>query len=137
MSQKIKVKGYKTVLRNKIIETLEKTSYPISATEISNIINVSEVKFNKSSFYRQLQALIVENIVQLHSFSDGINRYENTKTQKQHHPHLLCSVCKINKCVIISKNDLNLIIKNTERENNVKITNYNINFAGICKQCST
>lgn len=135
MDLKKEVKSYSTVLRNKIIKTLENTEYPMSATEISEIINSTVFKFNKSSFYRQLQTLITEKIIDQHSFSDGINRYEHRGKHIEHHHHLLCTICNINKCIIINENQLDLVVTHAQIKNNIKISGHHLSFTGVCKEC--
>jgi len=80
--------------------------------------------------------------VQKLDFGDKRARYELTEglESKQHHHHLVCTVCgKVIDYSDFIDEELELL-KKTEKElskkYNMKITNHLIQFYGVCNKCS-
>jgi len=93
----------------------------------------------KEDFPTMSLATVYKNILLLKSigevfelgFSDGSNRYDGSKPEP--HPHVICIKCK--KIVDSDMDILDEMKKKVELETDFKITNYRLEFFGICGKC--
>lgn len=125
----LKKSGYRiTKARKRIIEILSGSQTPINVTGIVNKLHV-----NKTTVYREIEALIKGGYVTEVNLDDGFKRYE--LTDRGHHHHLVCIECK-------SITELNIIDdfireeKRIQSQQNFTIVKHNLEFFGICSQCT-
>lgn len=104
---------------------------PADYCQIMEYLDKIGLKVNKTTVYRNLNSLLVENKITELDFGEGKKRYE---LRQNHHHHLVCNQCKKIECFEITK-DLRQqeteIAKNTE----FKITSHVLEFFGTCKGC--
>ena len=104
---------------------------PADYCQIMEHLDKIGLKVNKTTVYRNLNTLLVENKITELDFGEGKKRYE---LNKKHHHHLVCNQCKKIECFEITQ-DLRQqeaeITKNTE----FKITSHVLEFFGVCKGC--
>lgn len=126
---------YNTKLNKFIVSALEKSESAISVHEIVGLANEAGLNYNISSFYRQLHKLIQDNLVSEYKFSDGVSKFEIKKDNSHNHFHLICQSCKKNFCINIEKDILNKLL-NLGDNSNIIVQKVNLEFEGICKNCS-
>ncbi|PKL31864.1 transcriptional repressor [Candidatus Saccharibacteria bacterium HGW-Saccharibacteria-1] len=104
---------------------------PADYCQIMEHLDKIGLKVNKTTVYRNLNTLLVENKITELDFGEGKKRYE---LRQNHHHHLVCNQCKKIECFEIIQ-DLHQqeaeIAKNTE----FKITSHVLEFFGTCKVC--
>lgn len=125
----LKKSGYRiTKARKRIIEILADAKAPINASEIIRKLDV-----NKTTVYREIEALIKGEYIEEVNLDDGSKRYE--LTSRGHHHHLVCIECKS----ITELNEVDDLIREEKRiqtEQNFTILKHNLEFFGICSQCA-
>jgi Fur family ferric uptake transcriptional regulator len=113
--------------RRKTIETICKSSSPLSAENL-----IKAVGMNKTSIYRELEFLMNKGFIQEVDFGDGIKRYEPKGLR--HHHHLICLECKRVQDISFKEN-LEKEEKRIENNSKFKITKHNLEFFGYCQTC--
>lgn len=114
-----------TKARQSLIQIIKQTSFPVSARELQNLLNV-----NKTTIYRQIEFLKRENLVREINFGDGKIRYE--RVDEECHHHVVCGNCGKIEDVRIEERTL---IQTIEKQSNFKIDKHSIEFMGLCASC--
>jgi len=126
-----------TLIRKKIIAFFKKQKKPITYDKIIDYLIRSNISFDRSTIFRNLNFLEGERIVNRLNFGDGVSRYEFLK-QDNHHHHIVCLNCK--KVIDFFDEDLDRLVKKIEKrfEKNkkFKIKSHQFEFFGYCKNCS-
>ncbi len=121
----------KTKRRIAILTILDKSPVPMTAEEIySNAIN--DVNMNLSTTYRALSTLSEKGILLKNLCQDGKTYYQINNHQHKH--QLVCNIC--NKVVPIAACPLTKLESNLSEQTGFTITGHNLEFSGICPQCS-
>jgi Fur family transcriptional regulator, ferric uptake regulator len=112
------------VIKNKLLNLLEKSHDPISVPDI-----LSKISANKTTIYRELQEFLSDGLISEVDFGDGKKRYELTR---DHHHHLVCKDCgKVEDIKIDEKK----ILENINNQSNFLIEKHSMEFFGKCLKC--
>ena len=107
-----------TLIRKKIIAFFKKQKKPITYDKIIDYLIRSNISFDRSTIFRNLNFLEGERIVNRLNFGDGVSRYEFLK-QDNHHHHIVCLNCK--KVIDFFDEDLDRLVKKIEKRFEKKI----------------
>lgn len=139
--RKFSERGYRiTEPRQIIIEVLCNTDKHLSAEEVYHHVHRKFCNIGLATVYRTLDLLSNLGVINKFDFGDGRARYELIKGPKaKHHHHLICKQCGM----IINYTDyldeeigmINKVEAMLEKKHAFKITNHNLHFYGICKNC--
>lgn len=129
--------------REYIIEILESTKEHLTAEDIYFHVHKVYPAIGLTTVYRTLELLVGMGVLIKIDFGDGKSRYELTDefSSKHHHHHLICNNC--NKIFDYSdfmeaeKEFLKKIENALSKKYNFSIHNHNIQFFGICQNCSS
>lgn len=123
-----------TPVRRTLIELLAAHHAPLAPQEILELLAKRKIRANKTTVYRQLEALAKLKVVQPIYFTDRITRYELTQTHGHHH-HLVCVRCGRVQDVSFPA-DLEAQEKAIARKYRFKVLQHSLEFFGLCKQCA-
>jgi len=115
-----------TQLKKEILNVLEKTSKPLSASDLSK-----DVKANKASIYRELNSLVKIGCLKEIDLADGVKRYELSSLK---HHHLICLGCRQVEDIELDE-AIGRQEKNIQKKRSFKILRHNLEFFGYCKNC--
>ena len=91
---KLQEKGFRmTQARSSIINLLENTDHPLTASSIHKILKRIGVTTNITTVYREIEFLLKERIIEKIPLLDNELHYEITG--RAHHHHLFCTSCSI------------------------------------------
>ena len=110
---------YNTVLHKQLINILNKNKV-VNYSSIIEFLNKIDLKFNKSSIYRQLKSM--EDLGRIYSFNLNSTQHWEL-SMRGSHAHFICSECSVITCL----NQLN-----------IELEGYQINeisFKGLCNKC--
>lgn len=111
----------KTLKQNVIHPTAE-TLYSIIQTEYPNV--------SKATLYRNLSQLADAGIIKK---IEGLEPSAHFDHNTHSHYHFICKKC--GKVFDISDNIAKDVVKKAEKETGFRITNHEIVFQGLCKDC--
>ena len=132
--EKLKKTGERiTPIRVALIDILSKTQSPSTPQELLKKLAKKKFKINKTTIYRQLEALQRVQLIQKVNFTDRTKRYEMV-SEKKHHHHMVCLQCKRIEDVVLPDN-LEQHEKTIWGENKFKVTQHSLEFFGICQTC--
>lgn len=120
-----------TKVRSAMIGILEKTSSPLSITEVLDKLSKKGLDPNKTTIYREIEFLTKEGMVKEVDFGEGKKRYEGAG---EHHHHIVCIKCKTVKDVHI-ETDLDSFNAKVAKEAGYKPAGHSLEFFGVCKKC--
>lgn len=134
--------GYRITLpRQAILDVLSRTSKHLSAEEVYLAVRQIYPATGLTTAYRTLEILVQMGLVSRFDFGDGRARYELIKDarSKNRHHHLICTKCRR----VVDYTDLidqgAELLKKTEKaiskKYNFKISDYIIQFYGLCDRC--
>jgi len=126
--------GYRlTRTRKAIVSALLTSQAPLSAFDLKERLQESNVEVNKTTVYRELAFLVKHNIIHEIQFGDGKTRYR--VCPDGHHHHAICVKCsKVDD--IIMENDLAAHEKRLDQLINFKVLHHTLEFFGLCKACN-
>lgn len=120
-----------TKKRLMMLECLRNSESPLTAEDLYTLMKKS-VNINLSTVYRSLSALSDAGIVTKQMLSDGNNVYQ-IKTSE--HKHILsCREC--GKVSYVDTCPVQSIIEDVSEKTGYVITGHNLEFIGICPECS-
>lgn len=119
------MKALKTDCGEKIVTILSRVDKPIDV----NVL-VKKIGVNKTTVYRQIEKLLVKNILTEVEFGDGKKRYELKSLG--HHHHIICKNCGELEDIEL---DENVLMNAVNRKTSFKIESHNLEFFGYCKKC--
>ena len=131
----LKKKGYRfSAVRNCIINEFDKNKAPLSAPDLHAMLKKNKLSVNKTTVYRELDALEREGIILKMQLKDNKKWYE--LTSREHHHHIICTNC--NKVEDFDGCDSNKIINKALKQapSFAEITSHNFDFFGLCKSCA-
>lgn len=102
-----------------------------SAQEIHELLSKSNHKVGLATVYRTLQSMAQSGLVDVISGVDGESLYR--ACSKEHHHHLLCSVCGQTK--EFSSPEIEKLAEVVAKKYGFTETDHVIEISGICKDC--
>ncbi|MFA7300908.1 MAG: transcriptional repressor [Candidatus Shapirobacteria bacterium] len=122
-----------TKIRFGVISIFHQVKKPISALEVIKLLKENHsTAANKTTVYRQLDFLILKNVLTSIDI-EGVTLYELNKNKP--HQVLVCSVCHeifpLTNTFSLSQNQVSKI----EMDHNFKIHHYSFLCFGICQKC--
>lgn len=124
-------------LANKLVfKTLSQSKSALTANEIITRLNDEGFPFYKTTVYRILKRLMMDNKIIEITAKNRINYYELKKAQA--HSHFFCHQCDKIYCLkeLPTPSSLNTL-NNTALENQFNVQSQEYNLYGVCKLCST
>lgn len=122
-----------TPVRRALLETLAKKAEPVSVPTLMAELKKRGHKANKTTFYRQLEALETLGVIRAIHLTERAVRYELVRSGDHHH-HLVCTSCgKIQDTVFdgnISKYE-----KTIFKKMKFKVAWHALEFFGLCAAC--
>lgn len=134
--EQLKQKGCKlTTQRRAVLDTLiANEDKHLSTEEIYSFVKQKYPEIGLATVYRTVLLFEEMGIVDRLNFDDGCSRFElSSEQEKHHHHHLICEKC--NKVYEVENDLLSEIEAHIEEKYNFKVTNHNVMFYGICKNC--
>lgn len=133
-----------TKIKQATEDILKNSKTPVSVPEILEALNLKKISpdeakplcfANKTTIYRILQSLLVQELVLELDFGEGKKRYEFVKLG--HHHHLICKKCKKIEHVELSEIEKTLVDsqRKISRKSNFKVTDHTIELFGLCQRC--
>ena len=114
-----------------ILSVLNNSPTPLTSEDILEQTS-KEVNINLSTIYRALNALSEKGILLKQLSSDGKTYYQINNREHKH--QLVCSLC--NKVVLIDCCPLRKFENDLCEETGFTITSHNLEFTGICRECT-
>ncbi len=131
---------FKAILQNKdlkathqrlvILEELEKSKH-IDIDKLYSLVIENCPTLSKATLYRNLNDLVLKEIVTEVKLPNQKNRYETTKLP---HIHLVCKKCGSIEDETI---DISFLLNEVSKYSNFQIETSSISLEGICKECLT
>lgn len=132
--EKLKTNGERiTPFRTALIKILDKSHSPQTPAELLAILSKRGFAVNKTTIYRQLQALEDYNVIRAVHFTDRSIRYEMVNSSGHHH-HLVCLECKRIEDVSFPT-DLKIQEDIIRKKHHFKVLQHSLEFFGLCKKC--
>jgi Fe2+ or Zn2+ uptake regulation protein len=131
--EQLKSAGFRvTKARSQIIIVLSKIKQPITAASIYATLHRQGNKFDRTTIYRELKFLLVNNLVRQVSFYGKATHFE---LNSDHHHHLVCIKCHSKKKIVLGKH-----LEHHERQifqkEKFKVVSHSLEFYGICNNCT-
>jgi Fur family ferric uptake transcriptional regulator len=82
-----------TSQRVALLKLLDTTEEHFDAEEIYFQLRRKEKNVSRATVYRNLEALVEQNLVSKLDFGDGRMHYERSQGNDEHHDHLICEHC--------------------------------------------
>ncbi len=115
--------------RQMILDTLEEYAVHPSAEQLYEKVHMKDKTISKGTLYRNLNQLSEQGIIKK---IDGLENSAHFDHNTHEHYHFICNKCK--RIYDIEKEDVHIpAIKNEE---GFIITNRDIIFKGICRECN-
>jgi Fe2+ or Zn2+ uptake regulation protein len=125
--------GRNTKQKQLILSILKEADQPISINEIYSQIVKSIPKIAKSTIYRNIDALLSQNLIDKYHFNDNEIFFRIKSSTNEHKHYVICDDCKkvfdLPTCPI---HDL----ENAMEEEGFIIKEHQIQISGICKECA-
>ena len=122
------MKNRNTIQKQLIMDCIKNTKTHPTAYELYEIVKAKNPNIGKATIYRTLKSMVNDKNIKVIALENGINKYDGDISN---HSHLICSEC--GKTIDIFKSDNN--IHDIENEYCCKISNINIIYNGVCKNC--
>ncbi|NLP35894.1 MAG: transcriptional repressor [Clostridiales bacterium] len=116
-----------------ILSILKEADRPISANEIYAKIITDLPKIAKSTIYRNLDALLKQDIIDKYNFNDNETFYLIKPDNDEHRHFIICDDCK--KVFDLPSCPLHEIESSIEEEGFI-IKEHQIQINGTCKDCA-
>lgn len=120
-----------TKKRMLLLNCLRHSDLPLTAEEIHTYLK-KEININLSTVYRALNALTKSDIVIKQILSDGNSVFQLNNTNHQH--ILTCKMC--GKVSYVDVCPVESILNEISNQTDYEITGHNLEFIGICPECS-
>ncbi|KKQ38169.1 MAG: Fe2+/Zn2+ uptake regulation protein [Candidatus Roizmanbacteria bacterium GW2011_GWA2_37_7] len=126
-------KGFRmTQARSSILNLLENTDHPLTATSIHKILKRIGVSTNITTIYRELEFLLEQKIIEKIPLFDTELHYEISG--RTHHHHLMCTSCgSIQNIVLQSEKGL---LEEMHNISTYDIRRHSLAFFGTCPDCT-
>ena len=114
-----------------VMSKKENMTHPTMQDIISKISDYDK-SIGQATIYRNVNKLVEEGVLKKIPSNDGLVRYDiNTSA----HGHLTCKNC--NKVFDIFDENYQSLIETLERKFNIKISESNLVFNGLCEDCNS
>ena len=116
-----------------VLDVLKKSGVPMTVPQILEALKMGGKCPNKTTIYRQIQALKDVGIAQEVMLKNGIAFYEY---KTDHHHHFFCIVCDTIQC--FEDHDLERLIHTSEanfKAKGLRVTHHEFNLFGMCAEC--
>lgn len=120
-----------TPARLGVLAALEQADMPLDVSSVINFLKKQNVKADKATVFRIVNALSEKGIVQPIQLREGKLRYEKAK-ETDHH-HLVCQQC--GSIEDISDCNIAALEKDIEKKKKFTVKSHSLEFFGVCKQC--
>lgn len=120
-----------TKKRMSLINCLRHSDRPLSAEEIHSLLK-EDIHINLSTVYRALSALTEAEIIIRHMSNDGSALYQINNGSHKH--TIRCKIC--GKVDFIEKCPISEIVYEVENSTGYQVTGHQLEFVGICPNCS-
>ncbi len=114
--------------RETILDTLREYTVHPSAEQLYEKVHSKDKTISKGTLYRNLNQLAASGIIKK---IDGLDTSAHFDHNTHEHYHFICNRCK--KIYDIEKEDVK--IPEIKQKDEFIITNHDIIFKGICKEC--
>ena len=122
-----------TRTRQAVLSVLESTKYPLSPTELYNLLKKQNVAIDPVTVYRNLDTLKKLGLVtQLKLHQEGQFRYE-LKEGREHHHHIRCRSC--GRVVDLLLCPLKKLTAMIEQKTRFVVGGHSLEFSGWCPKC--
>jgi len=122
-----------TKQRQIILSLLKESNHPMSINEIYSQIVNELPRIAKSTIYRNIDALLDQNLIDKYHFKDNEVFYRIKANSKEHKHFVFCDDCKkvfdLPSCPIKE-------IENVMEEEGFIIKKHQIQINGLCKDCA-
>lgn len=116
-----------------ILSILKEANRPMSINEIYTKVVLSIPKIAKSTIYRNIDALLDQNLIDKYHLNDNEIFYRIKANSQEHKHFVICSDCKkifdLPSCPIHE-------LENAMEEEGFIIKDHQIQISGICKECA-
>jgi len=122
-----------TRTRQAVLSVLERSKYPLTASELYERLRKAQVAIDLVTVYRTLTMLKELSLVsQCELHQEGQSRYELLKGREHHH-HIRCERCgKIADLLLCPLKKLQALI---EKETQFVVKEHSLEFSGLCPKC--
>ncbi|GJL55134.1 MAG: transcriptional repressor [Nitrospirales bacterium] len=122
-----------TRTRRAVLGVLERTKYPLSASELYERLQKNKVSIDLVTVYRTLTVLRDLGVVaQIELHKEGQARFE-IRHGREHHHHIRCQVCgRIADLLLCPLKKLTAFI---EKETQFIVNEHTLEFSGLCPKC--
>ncbi len=121
-----------TLVRRMMLSLFDTIDHPLTAAEVGIALERHDLHVNKTTIYRQLDALSNEGYITALSFGTDGKRYEANHGGV--HPHLLCTQCGRIECLPIAAELIDQQRSIAERHG-FRAERCSLEFYGICINC--
>lgn len=105
--------------------------HPQSAEELFVKLKKAGHRLDITTIYRNLETLVVGNILVMTRFADGVARYELKQGAKHHH-HAVCDNCGT---IIDIELDEDLLMSQVSKQTSFRVDRHMLEFFGKCANC--
>lgn len=129
----LKREGVKsTKHRYAILESLEKSEFPLTAEELFTLLREKTDSINLSTVYRTLETFTSKNLViKSNRMDDGKSRYELNHHEHKH--HLFCVSC--HKLIAIEECPIGELQQIIKKKIDFDVTGHKLEIYGYCHNC--
>mgnify|MGYP000150316304 FL=1 len=134
MDEDLRAAGHRlTRTRRAVLAVLERTKYPLSASELYQRLQRNKVSIDLVTVYRTLTVLRdIGLVAQIELHQEGQARFE-IKHGREHHHHIRCQTCgKIVDLLLCPLKKLTAFI---EKETQFIVNEHTLEFSGLCPKC--
>lgn len=121
----------KTPARMAILDVFHKTTKPLDAETIVELLEKADAKTDRVTVYRTLNTLTEFNVLKKVEFGEGKFRYELASLP--HHHHLICTNC--GKVEDIAECGMEEVEAKLQKRTSFVIKQHNAEFFGLCADC--
>ena len=116
--------------REVVLDALKENVIHPSAEELYSIIQIEYPQVSKATLYRNLSQLAEAGIIKK---IDGLEVSSHFDHNTHLHYHFICEKC--GRVYDVPSNVAENVVKKTEEETGFRITDHEIIFKGLCKDC--
>ena len=126
--------GYRRgAARTAIIDLLDRQPCAVSAQALHDELSSLGQPVGLASVYRVLDTLVANGLLQRLDLGDGVMRYEPSRTDEDHHHHLVCDDC--GKVEAFADDRLERAIRDLERRSGYAVAAHDVVLRGACEAC--
>lgn len=120
---------YKTTLSKELVNIFDNEVQTLSFIDINNILLNKNLKYNKTSIYRQLETMLKDGLIKVIDTPNG--KVWEIKTNREH-THLICDRCENTVCLDF---DLNIFQQITDLNKHINVQIRSLSLSGLCSKC--